>query len=116
MIVTARAALMPDAKNQTPYIVENHWYSRLMNKSKAPNVNASAAAGIPSAYILDPRGLHFFQSSKGDLDKKYCGKLILVLRDHYSQSEIIRWLLEKNYAKTDMKFKDYLIWSSNKEL
>ena len=49
-------------------------------------------------------------ASKGDYDKKSCGKLILVLRDHYTQSEIIRWFL-KNYAKTDMKFKDYLIWS-----
>jgi len=38
------------------------------------------------------------------------------LRDHYAQSKIVRWFLEKNYAKTDMKFKDYLIWSSNKEL
>ena len=75
------------------------------------NCNADSAA-----YILDPRGLHFFQSSTGDYDKKACGELILVLRDHYSQSEIIRWLLEKNYAKTDLKFKDYLIWSSNKEL
>ena len=63
------------------------------------------------AYILDPGGLHFFQTSKGDHDKKSCGKLILVLRDHYTQSEIIRWFLKKNYAKTDMKFKDYLIWS-----
>ena len=75
------------------------------------NCNADSAA-----YILDPKGLHFFQSSKGDYDKKSCGKLILVLRDHYAQSKIVRWLLEKNYAKTDMKFKDYLIWSSNKEL
>ena len=64
-----------------------------------------------TAYILDPSGLNFFQSSKGDHDKKSCGKLILVLRDHYTQSEIIRWILKKNYAKTDMKFKDYLIWS-----
>ena len=69
-----------------------------------------------TASILDPGGLYFFQSSKGDHDKKSCGKLILVLRDHYTQSEIIRWFLKKNYAKTDMKFKDYLIWSSNKEL
>jgi len=75
------------------------------------NCNADSVA-----YILDPRGLHFFQSSKGDHDKKSCGKLILVLRDHYTQSEIIRWFLKKNYAKTDMKFKDYLIWSRNKEL
>jgi hypothetical protein len=75
------------------------------------NCNADSVA-----YILDPMGLHFFQSSKGDNDKKSCSELILVLRDHYAQSKIVRWLLEKNYAKTDMKFKDYLIWSSNKEL
>ena len=66
-----------------------------------------------SASILNPDGLHFFQAFKGDHDKKSCGKLILVLRDHYTQSEIIRWFL-KNYAKTDMKFKDYLIWSRKK--
>jgi len=75
------------------------------------NCNADSAA-----YILDPRGLQFFQSSKGDNDKKSCGKVILVLRDHYAQSKIVRWFLENNYVKTNMKFKDYLIWSSNKEL
>jgi len=69
-----------------------------------------------AAYILDLRGLHFFQSSKGDYDKKSCGKLILVLRDHYAQSKIVRWFVEKNYVKTNMKIKDYIIWSSNKEL
>ena len=69
------------------------------------NCNADSTASI-----LNPDGFYFFQSSKGDHDKKSCGKLILVLRDHYTQSEIIRWFL-KNYAKTDMKFKDYLIWS-----
>jgi len=63
-----------------------------------------------TAYILNPEGLHFFKSSKNILGKKSCGKLILVLRDHYSQSEIIRWFL-KNYVKTEMKFKDYIIWS-----
>ena len=63
------------------------------------------------AYIIDPGRLHFFQTSKGDHDKKSCGKLILVLRDHYTQSGIIRWFLKNNYAKTDMKFKDYLICS-----
>ena len=93
-----------------PYATDIGYSDQFTNYIKK-NCNADSAA-----YILDPRGLHFFQSSKGDLDKKSCGKLILVLRDHYSQSEIIRWLLEKNYAKTDMKFKDYLIWSSNKEL
>ena len=45
-----------------------------------------------------------------------CDKLIFVLHDHYVQSKIVRWFIGKNYVKTDMKFKDYLIWSSNKEL
>ena len=74
----------------------------------ANNCNADS-----TALILNLGGLYLFQSSKGDHDKKSCGKLILVLRDHYTQSEIIRWFL-KNYAKTDMKFKDYLIWSRKK--
>ena len=93
-----------------PYITDIG-YSDQFSRYFTDNCKVDSAA-----YILDPMGLHFFQSSKSDHDKKSCGKLILVLRDHYSQSEIIRWLLEKNYAKTDMKFKDYLIWSSNKEL
>jgi len=93
-----------------PYITDIG-YSDQFSRYFTDNCKVDSAA-----YILDPMGLHFFQSSKSDHDKTSCGKLILVLRDHYSQSEIIRWLLEKNYAKTDMKFKDYLIWSSNKEL
>jgi hypothetical protein len=93
-----------------PYITDIG-YSDQFSRYFTDNCKVDSAA-----YILDPMGSHFFQSSKSDHDKKSCGKLILVLRDHYSQSEIIRWLLEKNYAKTDMKFKDYLIWSSNKEL
>jgi len=68
-----------------------------------------------TAFILNPEGFHFFKSSKNILGKNSCGKLILVLHDHYTQSEIIRWVL-KNYVKTDMKFKDYQIWSSNKKL
>ncbi len=69
-----------------------------------------------SAYILDPRGLQFFKSSTGSAEKNACGKVVLVMRDHYAQSEIIRWVLEENYRKTEMVFKDYLIWSSNKDL
>ena len=65
-----------------------------------------------TAFILNPEGLHFFKSSNNVLGKNSCGKLILVLRDHYAQSVIIRWFL-KNYVKTDMKFKDYQMWSSN---
>ena len=69
-----------------------------------------------TAYILNPKGLHFFKSSKNILGKSSCEKLILVMRDHYYQSKIIRWVLEKNYKKTYMRFKDYQIWSSNKKL
>ena len=93
-----------------PYVTDIGYSDQFTNYI-TNNCNAES-----TAYILDPSGLYFFQSSKGDHDKKSCGKLILVLRDHYTQSEIIRWFLKKNYAKTDMKFKDYLIWSSNKEL
>jgi len=64
-----------------------------------------------TASILNPDGLHFFKSFKGNHDKKSCGELILVLRDHYTQSKIIRWFLKNNYAKNNIKFKDYLIWS-----
>ena len=90
-----------------PYVTDI-WYSDKFTNYFNNNCNADS-----SAFILDPKGLHFFKLSKGDYDKKSCGKLILVLRDHYTQSEIIRWFL-KNYAKTDMKFKDYLIWSRKK--
>ena len=93
-----------------PYITDIG-YSDQFSRYFTDNCKVDSAA-----YILDPMGLHFFQSSKSDHDKTSCGKLILVLRDHYAQSKIVRWLLEKNYTKTDMKFKDYLIWSSNKEL
>jgi hypothetical protein len=88
-----------------PYVTDIGYSDQFTNYI-TNNCNAES-----TAYILDPSGLNFFQSSKGDHDKKSCGKLILVLRDHYTQSEIIRWFLKKNYAKTDMKFKDYLIWS-----
>ena len=61
--------------------------------------------------ILNPDRLHYFKAFKGNNEKKSCGELILVLRDHYTQSKIIKWFLKKNYAKNNMKFKDYLIWS-----
>jgi hypothetical protein len=41
---------------------------------------------------------------------------VLVMRDHFEQSEIIRWLLEKNYKETELFFKDYMIWSVKKDL
>jgi len=90
-----------------PYVTDMGYYDQFTNYF-AKNCNADS-----NAFILNLDRLYFFQSSKGDHDKKSCGKLILVLRDHYTQSEIIRWFL-KNYAKTDMKFKDYLIWSRKK--
>jgi len=90
-----------------PYVTDIGYYDQFTNYF-ANNCNADS-----NAFILNLDRLYFFQSSKGDHDKKSCGKLILVLRDHYTQSEIIRWFL-KNYAKTDMKFKDYLIWSRKK--
>ena len=68
-----------------------------------------------TAYILNPNGLHFFKSSKNIIGKNSCDKLILVMQDHYDRSKIIRWVLEKNYKRTDMRFKDYQIWSSNKK-
>ena len=93
-----------------PYVTDIGYSDKFTNYF---NNNCNAQS---SAFILDPSGLHFFKSSKGDYDKKSCGKLILVLRNHYAQSEIVRWFVEKSYVKTNMKFKDYLIWSSNKEL
>jgi len=93
-----------------PYVTDIGYSDKFTNYFNN-NCNADS-----SAFILDPRGLHFFKSSKGDYDKKSCGKLILVLSNHYAQSKIVKWFVEKNYVKTNMKFKDYLIWSSNKEL
>jgi len=87
-----------------PYVTDIGYSDQFTNYF-ANNCNADS-----NAFILNLDGLYYFQSSKGDHDKKSCGKLILVLRDHYIQSEIIRWFL-KNYAKNDMEFKDYLIWS-----
>ena len=86
-------------------------YSGKFTQFLTNNCNAES-----SAYILDPRGLHFFKSSQGSADKNACGKLILVMKDHYAQSEIVRWVLEKNYLKTEMVFKDYMIWSANMNL
>ena len=93
-----------------PYVTDIG-YSDKFAQFLTNNCNAES-----SAYILDPRGLQFFKSSTGSAEKNACGKVVLVMRDHYAQSEIIRWVLEENYRKTEMVFKDYLIWSSNKEL
>ena len=93
-----------------PYVTDIG-YSDKFAQFFTNNCNAGS-----SAYILDPRGLHFFKSSSGSADKNACGKLVLVMRDHYAQSEIIRWVLEENYRKTEMVFKDYMIWSANKDL
>ncbi len=93
-----------------PYVTDIG-YSGKFTQFLTNNCNAES-----SAYILDPRGLHFFKSSQGSADKNACGKLILVMKDHYAQSEIVRWVLEKNYLKTEMVFKDYMIWSANMNL
>ena len=93
-----------------PYVTDIG-YSEKFTQYFTNNCNAES-----SAYILDPRGLHFFKSSSGSADKNACGKVVLVMRDHYSQSEIIRWVLEENYRKTEMVFKDYMIWSATKNL
>ena len=93
-----------------PYVTDIG-YSDKFAQFLTNNCNAES-----SAYILDPRGLQFFKSSTGSAEKNACGKVVLVMRDHYAQSEIIRWVLEENYRKTEMVFKDYLIWSSNKDL
>jgi len=77
---------------------------------------ANRCNSFSTAYILNPEGLHYFKSSKNILGGNSCDKLILVMHDHYDQSEIIKWVLEKNYKKTDMSFMDYQIWSSNKKL
>ena len=93
-----------------PYVTDIG-YSEKFSQYLTNNCNAES-----SAYILDPRGLYFFNSSQGSADKNACGKLILVMKDHYAQSEIVRWVLEKNYLKTEMVFKDYMIWSANMNL
>jgi hypothetical protein len=93
-----------------PYVTDIG-YSDKFTQYYADNCNADS-----SAYILDPRGLQFFKSSTGSVDKNACGKVVLVMRDHYAQSEIIRWMLEEEYRKTEMVFKDYMIWSANKDL
>ena len=72
--------------------------------------------GKSSVHILDPNGIHFFKSFRGGANKKDCGKLVVVMRDHFKNSNIIKWFLEKKLYKTDMIFKDYIIWSSNKNI
>ena len=93
-----------------PYVTDIG-YSEKFSQYLTNNCNAES-----SAYILDPRGLRYFKSSNGSANKNDCGKVVLVMRDHYSQSEIIRWVLEENYRKTEMVFKDYMIWSATKDL
>ena len=93
-----------------PYVTDIG-YSDKFAQFLTNNCNAES-----SAYILDPRGLHYFKASSGSADKNACGKVVLVMRDHYAQSEIIRWMLEVNYRKTELVFKDYMIWSATKDL
>jgi|SaaInlV_150m_DNA_3_1039698.scaffolds.fasta_scaffold13256_2 hypothetical protein len=93
-----------------PYVTDIG-YSDKFAQFLTNNCNAES-----SAYVLDPQGLHYFKSSNGSADKNACDKVVLVMRDHYAQSEIIRWVLEENYRKTEMVFKDYMIWSATKDL
>ena len=97
------------SENKKPYVTDIG-YSDQFAKYFTNYCNSDS-----TAYILNPKGLHFFKSSKNILGGISCGNMILVLRDHYKQSEIIRWIL-KNYVKTDLEFKDYQIWSSNKKI
>src|SRR5262245_30743554 len=46
-----RAPRMQLAKNQTPYIVENQWYSRLLTQKIAAKVSVSAPIGRPIAAV-----------------------------------------------------------------
>jgi len=93
-----------------PYVTDIGYKEKFLNF-----FNNNCLAGS-FAYVLDPTGLHFVNESSYGNGKKYCGNLILVMRDHFDQSKIIRWLLDKKYSKTDMKFKDYMIWTSVKHL
>ena len=62
---------------------------------------------------LDPLSIPLdkFRVVQNTYGNNSCGMLIFVLRDHYEQSKIIRWILEKDYMLRDMEFKDYTIWS-----
>src|SRR5471032_1778891 len=51
------------AKNQTPYIVENQWYSRLFTQKIAAKVSVSAAIGSPRAAVLRLMIVHFASPS-----------------------------------------------------
>ena len=74
-------------------------------------INKNCNAGT-KVYTLDPRGLNFFGKANGINVKNKCGTVILVLRDHFKKSQIIRWFIKNKYIKTNLKFKDYTIWSS----
>jgi len=93
-----------------PYATDIGYYDQFTNYI-TNNCNKNT-----TAFILNLEGLHSFKNKNNTIGKSSCGKLVLVMYDHYDQSKIIRWFLEKNYKKTDMKFKDYQIWSSNKKL
>ena len=79
------------------YILDTQWF-----RNTNPVFASASAFSIP---------LDKFRAVQDTYGNNSCGMLIFVLRDHYEQSKIIRWILEKNYMQTDMKFKDYLIWS-----
>jgi len=93
-----------------PYVTDIGYSTKFLDY-----LNKNCVPGT-SVYILDHRGLRFFRDASGGNVEKNCGDLILVLRDHYAQSQIIRWFLEKKYSKTDLEFKDYMIWTPVKHL
>ena len=47
MMIEASAARIQAAKNQTPYIVENQWYSKDLNQSMDANVAPIAHKNMP---------------------------------------------------------------------
>ncbi len=110
------------SEHRKPYITDVG-YSDQFARYFDDNCNSES-----SAYILDTRGfrstnpvfqhadplsipLDKFRAVQNTYGNNSCGMLIFVLRDHYEQSKIIRWILEKDYMLTDMEFKDYTIWS-----
>ena len=91
---------------EKPYVTDIGYREKFLNF-----INKKCMAGT-NLYTLDPRGLIFFAEANGKDVQKSCGTLILVLRDHFNKSQIIRWFLKNKYSKTNLNFKDYNIWSS----
>ena len=93
-----------------PYVTDIGYTEKFLNF-----FNNNCLSGS-SAFVLDPTGIYFIKESSFGNGEKNCGNLILVLKDHFEKSQIVRWFLEKKFSKTDMEFKDYMIWTSVKYL